>query len=82
MSVRLSLEYRLESLYFNNFADEMLLKREHQYVKNGIQRTGRSTGHLDVAAKFITWFEHNELGEDDFDEVDEVIGDPIYVPTI
>ena len=53
MSVRLSLEYRLESLYFNNFADEMLLKREHQYVKNGIQRTGRSTGHLDVAAKFI-----------------------------
>jgi hypothetical protein len=37
---------------------------------------------LDVAAKFIPWFEHNELEGDDFDEVDDVIGDPTYVPTI
>ena len=28
MSVRLSLEYRLESLDFNNLIDEMLLERE------------------------------------------------------
>jgi hypothetical protein len=28
MSVRMSLEYRLESLNFNNLADEMLLERE------------------------------------------------------
>jgi hypothetical protein len=36
MSVRLSLEYRLESLDFNNIADEMLFEREHQYTKKGI----------------------------------------------
>jgi hypothetical protein len=37
---------------------------------------------LDAAAKFISWFEQNELGGDDFDEVDGIIGDPTYVPTI
>jgi hypothetical protein len=37
---------------------------------------------LDVAVKFIPWFEQNELGGDDFDEVDDVIGDPTYVPII
>jgi hypothetical protein len=36
MSVRLSLEYRLESLDFNNLADEMLLERERQYAEKGI----------------------------------------------
>jgi len=36
MSVRLSLEYRLESLDFNNLIDEMLLERERQYTKIGI----------------------------------------------
>jgi hypothetical protein len=51
MSVRLSLEYRLESLDFNNIADEMLFEREHQYTKKGIWRTGRSAGHLDAAAR-------------------------------
>jgi hypothetical protein len=82
MSVRLSLECRLESLDFNNLADEMLLERECQYAEKGIRRTGRSTCRLDAATKFIPWFEHNELGGDDFDEVDDVIRDPTYVPTI
>jgi len=82
MTVRLSLEYRLEYLDFNNLAYEMLLERERQYAEKGIRRTGRSAGHLDAAAKFISWFEQNELGGDDFDEVDGVIGDPTYVPTI
>ena len=81
MSVRLSLEYRLESLDFNNLADEMLLERERQYAEKGIRRTRRSTGCLN-AAKFIPWLEQNELGGDDFDEVDDVIGDPTYVPKI
>ena len=57
MSVRVSLEYRLESLDFNNLADEMLLEREHQYAEKGIRRTGRSASRLDAAAKFIPWFE-------------------------
>jgi len=82
MSVRVSLEFRLESLDFNNLADEMLLERERQYSKKGIRHTGGSTGHLDAAAKFIPWFEENELGGDGFDEVDDVIEDPTYVPTI
>jgi hypothetical protein len=37
---------------------------------------------LHAAAKFISWFEQNELGGDDFDEVDDVTRDPTYVPTI
>ena len=82
MSVRLSLEYRLESLDFNNLADEMLLERECQYAEKGIWRIGRSAGRLHAAAKFISWFEQNELGGDDFDEVDDVTRDPTYVPTI
>ena len=82
MSVRLSLEYRLDSLDFNNLADEMLLERERQYAKKGIRRTGRSADRLDTAAKFIPWFEQNELGGDDCEEVDDVIEDPTYVPTI
>jgi hypothetical protein len=57
MSVRLLLEYRLESLDFNNLVDEMLLERKHQYTKKDIRHIGRSTSHLDVAAKFISWFE-------------------------
>jgi hypothetical protein len=76
------LEYRLESLDFNNLSNEMLLERERQYAKKDIRRTGRSASRLDAAAKFIPWFEENELGGDDFDEVDDVTGDPTYVPTI
>jgi hypothetical protein len=37
---------------------------------------------LDAAAKFIVWFKYNELEGDDFDEVDNVIGDSTYVPII
>jgi hypothetical protein len=37
---------------------------------------------LDAVAKFISWFEQNELGGDDFDKVDDIIGDRIYVPII
>jgi len=81
MSVQLSLEYRLESLYFNNLDDEMLLDREHQYTEKSIWHTGRSACYLDAAAKLIQWFEQNELEGDDFDEVD-VIEDPNYVPAI
>ena len=82
MSVRLLLEYRLESLNFNNLADEMLLKRKHQYTEKGIRCTGRSAGCLDTAAKFIPWFEQNELEGDEFDEVDDVIRDPNYIHAI
>jgi hypothetical protein len=37
---------------------------------------------LDAAVKFIPWFKQNELGGDDFDEVEDVIGDLTYVPII
>ena len=73
--MRQSLENRLKSLDFNNLADEILFERERLYAEKGIRRTGRSASHLDVAAKFIPWFEQTELGEDDCDEIDDVIGD-------
>jgi hypothetical protein len=60
----------------------MLLERECQYIKKDIRRIRRSTNYMDVAAKFIPWFEHNEFRRDDFDEVDDVIGDPNYIPAI
>jgi hypothetical protein len=82
MSVRLSLENRLESLDFNNLADEMLLHRERRCTKKDIRCTGSSAGRLDVVAKFISLFKQNELGGDECEEVDDVIGDPTYVPTI
>jgi len=82
MLVRLSLEYRLESLDFNNLADEMLLEKECQNTKKGIRCTGKSINHLDATTKFVSWFEQNELGGDDFDEVDDTIENPIYVPAI
>jgi hypothetical protein len=37
---------------------------------------------LDVVAKFISLFKHNEHGGDACEEVNDVIGDPTYVPTI
>jgi len=82
MSIWLSMEYRLESLDFNNLADEIMFERERRYTEKDIWRTGRSTGRLDTGAKFISWFEYNKLGGDDFDEVDDVIGDPTYVHAI
>jgi hypothetical protein len=82
MLVQLLLEYRLEFLDFNNLVDVMLLERECQYTKKGIRRTGKGAGHLDVAAKFIPWFEQNELGGDTINEVDDVIGDSTYILAI
>jgi len=82
ISVRLSLEYRLKSLDFNNLVDEMMLDREHQCTKKDIWRTESSAGRLDVVAKFIPLFEHNDLEGDECEEVDDVIGDHTYVPTI
>jgi hypothetical protein len=61
MLMRLSLEYRLKFLDFNNLTDVLLLEREHQYTKKGIQCTIISVSRLDVATKFISWFEHNKL---------------------
>ena len=46
----------------------------------GIRRIGRSARKLDPAAKFIPWFDKYELGGLD-DDVDDIIGDPDYVPT-
>jgi hypothetical protein len=82
MSMRLLLEYKLGSLDFNNLADEMLLERECRYIKKDIWPIKRSANYMDAAAKFITWFEQNEFRGDDFDEVDDVIWDPNYVPAI
>ena len=49
----------------------------------GIRCTGRSTRKLDPTAKSISWFDKYELGgPDDDDEVDDIIRDPDYVPTI
>ena len=49
----------------------------------GIRRTCQSIRKLDHAAKFIPWFDNYELGgPDDDDEVDDIIRDPDYVPTI
>ena len=49
----------------------------------GIWRTGQNVRKLDPAAKFIPWFDKYELGEPDNDnDVDDIIGDPDYVPTM
>ena len=48
----------------------------------GIRRTGQNAKKLDPAAKFITWFDKSELGGLVDDHiVDDIIGDPNYVPT-
>ena len=61
----------------------MLLERERLYTIMGIRYTSRSTRKLDLAAQFIPWFDNYELGGlDDDDEVDDIIGDPDYVPTL
>ena len=49
----------------------------------GIRHTSRSTRKLDHAAKFILWFNNYKLGGlDDDDEVDDILGDLDYVPTL
>ena len=81
--VRQSLKDKLSALDFNSLAEDMLLERERLYTIMGIRRTGQSARKLDPAAKFIPWFDNYELdGPDDDDEVDNIIGDPDYVPTM
>ena len=61
----------------------MLLERERLYIIMGIRRTGWSARKLDPVAKFIPWFDKYELGgPDDDNDVDDIIGDPDYVPTM
>ena len=52
------------------------------WFKTGPNRKCSALCHLDAAAKLILWFEQNELGGDDFDELDDVIEDLNYVPAI
>ena len=81
--IRQSLKDRLSALDFNSLVEDMLLERERLYTIMDIQRTGRSARKLDHVAKFIPWFDKYELiGPDDDDEVDNIIGDPDYVPTM
>ena len=81
--VRQSLKDRLSALDFNSFVEDMLLERERLYTIMGIRHTGRSARKLDPAAKFIPWFDNYEFGgPNDDDEVDNIIGDPDYVPTM
>ena len=81
--VRQSLKDKLSALDFNSLAEDMLLERERLYTIMGIRRTDRSARKLDFAAKFIPWFDNYELGGlDDDEEIDDIIGDPDYVPIL
>ena len=81
--VRQSLKDKLSTLDFNSLTEEMLLERERLYTIMGIRCTSRSARKLDPAAKFILWFDSYELGgPDDDHEVDDIIGDADYVPTM
>ena len=81
--VRQSLKDKLNALDFNSLVEDMLFERERLYIIMGIWRTGRSARKLDSAAKLIPWFDKYELGgPDDDNDVDDIIGDPDYVPTM
>ena len=81
--VRQSLKDKLSALDFNSLAEDMLLEKERLYTIMGIRRTGQSARKLDLAAKFILWFDKYEFGgPDDDEEIDDIIGDPDYVPTM
>ena len=81
--VRQSLKDRLSALDFNSLAEDMLLERERLYTIMDIRRTGRSARKLDPVTKFILWFDKCELsGPDNDNEVDDIIRDPDYVPTL
>ena len=68
---------------FNSLAEDILLERERLYTIMGIRCIGRNARKLDSAAKFIPWFDKYELGgPDDDDDVDNIIGDFDYVPTL
>ena len=60
----------------------MLLERERLYTIMGIRRTGQNARILDLAAKFIFWFDKCELDGkvDDDVVVDDIIREPDYVP--
>ena len=61
----------------------MLLEREQLYTIMGIQRIGRSTKKLDPVTKFILWFDKYEFGgPNDDNDVDDIIRDFDYVPTL
>ena len=79
--VRQSLKDRLSSLDFNTLADDLLLEWKHLYTVMGILCTGWSARKLDHTVKFIHWFDMYELGGHEDDDVDDIIGDPDYVPT-
>ena len=79
----LPLKDRLSALDFNSLTKEMLLERERLYTIMGIRRTGRSARKLDSATKFILWFDKYELGgPDDDNDVDDIIREPDYIPTM
>ena len=80
-SVRKALKPRLSFIDFNTLADEMLLERERQYAAMGIRRTGRSASFLDLAARFVPWYETCQIGGIENEEVDDIVGDPDYVLT-
>ena len=79
--VRQSLKDKLSSLDLNTLVDEMLLEKERLYTAMNIRRTGHNARHLDPATKLIPWFDTYELGKHEDDDVDDIIGDPDYVPT-
>ena len=74
----------LSALDFNSLIKKILIERARLYTIIGIRRTGRSVRKLDPATKFIPWFDKYELvgPNDDDEEIDDIIGDPDYVPTL
>ena len=73
------MKQRLSSLDFNTLAEDILLKRESQLKAMGIRRTGRSARCLKPAARFVPWYEENELGGHSDDNLDDIVDDPDYV---
>ena len=70
-------------VWFNFLTKDMLLERERLYTIMGIRRTGWNARKLDHAAKFISLFDKYELGgPNDDNDVDDIIEDPDYVPTM
>ena len=68
---------------FNSLVEDMMLERERLYTIMGIRHTGRRARKLDLVAKFIPLFDNYKLsGPGDDDEVDDIIRDPDYVPTL
>ena len=79
-SVRQTLKQRLSSLDFNTLTKDIMLERESQLKVMGIRRTGRSARRLELAARFVPWYEEYELGGQSDDNLDDIVDDPDYVP--